>query len=36
MIRRFANYYRSWRGRGAARMDHRLWLFWAIFGRYPK
>lgn len=33
-IWRIANYWRVWRGRGAARMDHRLWLGWAIFGRY--
>lgn len=36
MIRRFTNYYRTWRGRGAAKMDHGLWLFWAAFGRYPR
>lgn len=35
MIARLANYYRVWRRRGAARMDHGLWLHWAIFGRYP-
>lgn len=36
MISRFKNYWRVWRGRGAARMDHALWLHWAVFGRYPR
>ena len=35
MFGRLKNYYRSWRGRGAAKMDHYLWLHWAITGRYP-
>ncbi len=35
MVERFHHYWRSWRSRGATRMDHRLWLHWAIFGRYP-
>lgn len=34
-VERFHNYWRTWRSLGAARMDHRLWLHWAIFGRYP-
>ena len=32
---RCAIYWRTWRCRGVAKMDHRLWLHWAIFGRYP-
>lgn len=36
MIGRLKTYYWIWRNRGAAVMDHRLWLHWAITGRYPK
>lgn len=36
MAYRFRCYFRAWRGRGAARMDHRLWLYWAVFNRYPR
>jgi hypothetical protein len=35
MIQRVANYWRVWRGRGAAKLDHRLWVYWAVFGRFP-
>lgn len=35
MINRLTTYYRVWQHRGAARMDHRLWLYWALMGRYP-
>jgi hypothetical protein len=35
MIKRFRNYYRVWRSRGAATLNHSLWLHWALFGRYP-
>lgn len=33
---RLATYYRAWRRRAAATMDHHLWAHWAIFGRYPR
>lgn len=33
---RLTTYYRVWRGRGAATLDHHLWAYWAIFGRYPR
>lgn len=36
MTERFRLYLRAWRGKGAARMDHRDWLHWAIFGKYPE
>lgn len=26
---------RIYRGRGAARMNARLWLHWVLFGKYP-
>jgi hypothetical protein len=35
MSDRFRLYWRAWRGRGAATMDHWLWLHWALTGRYP-
>lgn len=35
MIERFGNYWRVWRGRGAATVDHKLWAYWALTGRYP-
>jgi hypothetical protein len=35
LLKRFRNYWQVWRGRGAAKMNHRLWLFWSIMGRYP-
>ena len=35
MIKRLRSYYSVWRGKGAAKMDHALWLHWAVFGRYP-
>lgn len=36
LMERLATYYRVWRCKEVARMDHRLWLHWAIFGRYPR
>ena len=36
MGKRLAQYFHVWRTRGAATMNHRLWLHWAIFGRYPR
>lgn len=36
MAQRFARYRKVWRNRGAAYLDHKLWLFRAIFGRYPR
>jgi hypothetical protein len=36
MIERISNYWRVWRSRGAARMDHGLWLHWAVTGKYPR
>lgn len=35
MIRRTVIYWQAWRGRGAARLDHWLWLHWTVFGRFP-
>lgn len=35
MIKRLINYWNVWRKRGAAKMDHWLWLHWSILGRYP-
>lgn len=29
-------YGHTWRNRGAAYLDHKMWLFWVIFGRYPR
>ena len=31
-IKRAINYDRTWRGKGAARMDHRTWLSWVLKG----
>jgi hypothetical protein len=28
-------YWQVWRARGAASVDHRLWAYWALFGKYP-
>lgn len=36
MIERFLIYWSVFRSRGKARVDHRLWLYWSLFGRYPK
>ena len=35
IITRWRTYWRTWRGRGAATLDHRLWAHWALFGKYP-
>lgn len=35
MIARLRIYWRVWRTRGAAALDHRLWAHWALFGKYP-
>lgn len=32
---RLAHYYRVWRGRGAARLPHHIWIWWAFTGKYP-
>lgn len=32
---RARNYYRNWRGKGAATMDHCLWAYWVVTGRHP-
>jgi hypothetical protein len=32
MQKRFIHYLKCWRRRGTARMDHRFWLHWVIFG----
>lgn len=36
MVCRFLIYFHCWRRKGAARLDHRLLLHWAIFNRYPR
>lgn len=33
---RLALYWRTWRRKGVATMDHRLWSFWVVTGRYPR
>lgn len=36
MLNRLLNYYRVWRRRGAAKVDHKLWIFWVMTGKYPR
>jgi hypothetical protein len=36
IFERFFNYWNCWRGKGKCRMEHRLWLVWALTGRYPR
>jgi hypothetical protein len=35
MIERLRVYWRVWRARGAATLDHRLWGHWVLWGKYP-
>lgn len=35
LLERWLVFWRTWRSRGAARMDLGLWLHWVVFGRYP-
>ncbi len=34
MLDRLANYWRVWRHKGSASMDHRLLAYWVLTGRY--
>lgn len=36
LLHRIICYWRTWRRKGAAKMEHPLWLFWALTGRYPR
>jgi hypothetical protein len=35
MLDRLVNYLNVWWRKGAAKMDHYLWLHWVVTGRYP-
>src|SRR5688572_6106117 len=35
MIARLRIYWRVWRVRGAATLNHWLWAYWALTGKYP-
>lgn len=32
MVGRFKFYWKTWLNKGAAKMDHKLWLFWSMTG----